>query len=59
MNTVNVACPNQTHLVYVWDKRNIYRYTLVYVTIFVLKFNDIKFVFAVTYHNYHLAQIRL
>ena len=30
-----------------------------YVTKFVLKFNGIKFVFAVTYHSYHLAHIRL
>ena len=59
MNTENVACPNQTHLVYVWDKRNINLYTLVYRTMLVLKFNGIKFVFAVTYHSYHLAHIRL
>ena len=32
MSTVNVACSNQTHFVYVWDKRYIYLYTLVYVT---------------------------
>ena len=44
MSTVNVACSNQTHFVYVWEKRYIYLYTLVYVTKFVLKFNGIKFV---------------
>ena len=59
MSTVNVACSNQTHFVYVWDKRYIYLYTLVYVTKFALKFNGIKFVLAVTYHGYHLAHIRL
>ena len=59
MSTVNVVCSNQTHFVYVWDKRFIYLYTLVYVTKFVLKFNAIKFVLAVTYHGYHLAHIRL
>ena len=59
MSTVNVACSNQTHFVYVWDKRYIYLYTLVYVTKFVLKFNGIQFVLAVTYHSYHLAHIRL
>ena len=59
MSTVNVACSHQTHFVYVWDKRYIYLYTLVYVTKFVLKFNGIKFVLAVTYHSYHLAHIRL
>ena len=59
MSTVNVACSNQTHFVYVWDKRYIYLYTLVYVTKFVLKLNGIKFVLAVTYHGYHLAHIRL
>ena len=32
MSTVNVACSNQTHFVYVLDKRYIYLYTLVYVT---------------------------
>ena len=32
MSTVNVACSNQTHFVYVWDKHYIYLYTLVYVT---------------------------
>ena len=39
MSTVNVACSNQTyqtHLVYDWDKRIIYLYTLVYVTKFFL-----------------------
>ena len=45
--------------VYVWDKPYVYLYTLVYVTKFVLKFNGIKFVLAVTYHSYHLAHIRL
>ena len=55
MSTVNVACSNQTHFVYVWDKRFIYLCTLVYVTKFVLKLNGIKFVLAVTYHGYHLA----
>ena len=58
MSTVNVACSNQTnqrHLVYVWDKRYTYLYKLVYFTKFVLKLNDIKFVFPVTYHSYHLA----
>ena len=59
MSTVNVAYSNQTHFVYVWDKRYIYLYTLVYVTKFVLKLNGIKFVLAVTYHSYHLAHIRL
>ena len=59
MSTVNVACSNQTNFVYVWDERYIYLYTLVYVTKFVLKFNGIKFVLAVTYHSYHLAHIRL
>ena len=59
MSTVNVACSNQTHLVYVWDKRFIYLYTLVYVAKFVLKFNGIKFVLAVTYHSYNLAPIHL
>ena len=44
---------------YVWDKRYIYLYTLVYVTKIGLKFNGIKFVFAVTYHSYHLAHIHL
>ena len=34
--------------VYVWDKHYIYLYTLVFMTKFVLKFNGIKFVFAVT-----------
>ena len=29
------------------------------MTKFVLKFNGIKFVLAVTYHDYHLAHIRL
>ena len=29
MSTMNVACSNQTHFVYVWDKRYIYLYTLV------------------------------
>ena len=58
MSTVNVACSNQTHFVYVWDKRYIYLYTLVYMTK-VLKFNGIKFVLAVTYHSYNLAHIRL
>ena len=53
MSTVNVACSNQTYFVYVWDKRYIYLNTLVYVTKFVLKFNGIKIVFAVTYHSYH------
>ena len=42
MSTVNVACSNQTHFVYVWDKRYIHLYTLVYVTKFVLKFNGIN-----------------
>ena len=51
ISTVNVACSNQTHFVYVLDKRHIYLYTLVYVTKFVLKFNGIKFVLAVTYHG--------
>ena len=32
MSTVNVACSNRTHFVYVLDKRYIYLYTLVYVT---------------------------
>ena len=59
MSTVNVACSNQTNFVYVWDERYIYLYTLVYVTKFVLKFNGIKFVLAVTYHSYHLTHIRL
>ena len=59
MSTVNVACSNQTHFVYVWDKRYINLYSLVYVTKFVLKFNGIKFVLAITYHCYHLAHIRL
>ena len=59
MSTVNAPCSNQTHFMYVWDKRYICLYTLVYVTKFVLKFNGIKFVFAVTYHSYHLAHIRL
>ena len=61
MSTVNVACSNQTHFVYIWDKRYIYLYTLVCVTKFVLKFNGIEIVFAVTYHSncYHLAHIRL
>ena len=59
MSTVNGACCNQTHFVYVWDKRYIYLYTLVYVTKFVLMFNGIKFVLAVTYHSYHLAHIHL
>ena len=58
-NQVNVACSNQTRFVYVWDKRYIYLYTLVYVTKFVRKFNGIKLVLAVTYHSYHLARIRL
>ena len=49
MSTVNVACSNQTHFVYVWDKRYIYLYALVYVTKIVLKFNGIKFVLAATY----------
>ena len=31
ISTVNAACSNQTHFVYVWDKRCIYLYTLVYV----------------------------
>ena len=46
---------------YIWDKCYIYLYTLVCVTKFVLKFNGIKVVFAVTYHSncYHLAHIRL
>ena len=48
-STVNVACSNQTHFVYVWDKCYIYLYTLVYVTNFFLKFNGIKFVLVVTY----------
>ena len=55
MSTVNIACSKQTLFVYVWDKLYIYLYTLVYVTKFVLK----KFAFAVTYHSYHLAHIRL
>ena len=59
MSTVNFACSNQTHLVYVWDKRYIYLYALVYVTKFGLKFIGIKFVFAVAYHSYHLAHIHL
>ena len=61
MSTVNVACSNQTLLVYVWDKRFIYLYTLVYVTKFVLKFTlyVLKFVLAVTYHSYNLAPIHL
>ena len=59
MSTVNAPCSNQTHFMYVWDKRYICLYTLVYVTKFVLKFNGIKFVFAVTYHSHHLAHIRL
>ena len=59
MSTVNAPCSNQTHFMYVWDKRYICLYTLVYVTKFVLKFNGIKFVFAVTYQSYHLAHIRL
>ena len=59
MSTVHVACSNQTHSVYVSDKRSIYLYTLVYATKFVLKFNCIKFVLAVTYHSYHFAYIRL
>ena len=59
MSTVNVACSNQAHFVYVWDKRYIYLYTLVYVTKFVLKFNGIKIVIAVSYHSYLLAHIRL
>ena len=59
MSIVNVACSNQTHFVYVWDKRYNYLHTLVYVTKFVLKCNGIKFVFAVTYHSYHLAHIPL
>ena len=48
MSTVNVACSNQIHFVYVLDKRYIYLYTLVYGTKFVPKLNGIKFVFAVT-----------
>ena len=59
MSTVSVACSNQTHLVYVWDKRYMYLYILVYMTKFVLKFDGIKFVFAVSYHSYHLAHIHL
>ena len=59
MSTVNVTCSNQTHLVYVWDKRYKCLYTLVCVTKFVLKFNGIEFAFAVTYHTYHLAHNRL
>ena len=59
MSTVNFACSNQMHLVYVWGKRYIYLYTLVYVTKFGLKFNDIKFVFTVTNDSYHLAHIHL
>ena len=42
MSTVNVACSNQTHFVYVWDKRYIYLYTLVYVTKFAIKFNGVN-----------------
>ena len=42
MSTANIACSNQTHFVYAWDKRYIYLHTLVYVTKFVLKFNGIK-----------------
>ena len=38
MSTVNVACSNQTHFVYVCDKRYIYLYTLVYVTKLFLKY---------------------
>ena len=59
MSTVNVACSYQTHFVYVWDKRYIYLYTLLYVTKFILKFNGIKIVLAVTYHSYYLAHILL
>ena len=59
ISIVNIACSKQTLFVYVWDKLYIYLYTLVYVTKFVLKFNGIKFAFAVTYHSYHLAHIRL
>ena len=32
MGTLNVACSNQTHFVYVLAKCYIYLYTLVYVT---------------------------
>ena len=46
MSTVNFACSNQTHFMYIWDKRYIYLYTLVYVTKCVPKFNGIKFVLA-------------
>ena len=59
MGTVYAPCSNQTHFMYVWDKRFIYLYKLVYVTKFVLKFNGVKFVLAVTYYGYHLAHIRL
>ena len=59
MSTVNATCSYQPHLVYFWDTRYIYLYTLVYVTKFVLKLNGIEIVFAITYHNYNLAHISL
>ena len=59
MRTVNATCSNQTQLVYVWDTRYIYLYTLVYVTKCVLKFNGIEIVCAITYPSYNLAHIRL
>ena len=50
---------NQTHLVFVWDKRYIYLYLLVYVIKLVLEFNGTEVRFAVTCHIYHSVHIRL
>ena len=55
MGALNVTCSNQMHLVYVWAKRYIYLYALVYVTKFVLESNGIELVIAVIYHSNHVS----
>ena len=59
MSTVNVACSNQTHFVYVWDKRYIYLYTLVYVTKLFLSLMAENLYLPLHITGYHLAHIRL
>ena len=59
MSTVNVACSNQTHFVYVWDKRYIYLYTLVYVTKLFLSLMAENLYLPLHITGYHSAHIRL
>ena len=54
LSTKNATSSNQTLLVYVWDKRYIYMYTLVHVTKFVYRICICCYI-----SQYNLAHIRL